>query len=400
MKELGSRSKTTDGKNIQGKRAKETRQTTGDAKTEQTTPEFKGSGRRVTHFFKDMVVYSTVAAAADNLLTGPALAEGLSHNNQYAPSIRGYRDTQLSRVSAVYSALESTISESDPSRYMGRNYEQFTPAVKIDGRRVPAPTMGDIKQVLKDNRAFVERLDKVCKDPRLFDELSNDKTFQNIVHSIAQHDKNLRDFMYKMCDEVKEAMIRTQQTLSEVKNGGPLNQLVQDVAGKLVKQESSAQYLAKYEETSQESRMVEAFNNVLNFARGLVAQGHEKEEQNAREKEMLHDTINKLIEKNNEKDKIWMGQDDKTKQLLDRELQRRHEEEKIETYGAIALAAILAATACCYMRRKPEGVRQTNEWPSGLREYNSDEEDREPRSIRSEESRSYRRRRDSELRGR
>src|SRR5690349_19684559 len=110
MDRLGSSSQATDRENIQGKRAKETRKTTGDAKTEQTTPESQGSGRRVTHFLKNVIIYSTAATAAGKLLTGPALAEGLSHNNQYAPS---RSDTQLSRVSAVYSALESTISKPD-----------------------------------------------------------------------------------------------------------------------------------------------------------------------------------------------------------------------------------------------------------------------------------------------
>src|SRR5690348_1229937 len=93
MDRLGSSSKTTDEKNVQGGRAQETHHTRGDATTEQTPPESKSIIKKIPHFIGNAVYYAgkaviwtSAAAAVGNLLTAPTLAEGRYNNDRYPPA--------------------------------------------------------------------------------------------------------------------------------------------------------------------------------------------------------------------------------------------------------------------------------------------------------------------------
>src|SRR5690349_20206607 len=184
MKELGSSNGMTDGKNVQGRPAQETRKTRGDAMTEQTPRESGPLRRQKVHFTANGVFhsseeksafmqspsdqaaptaqpspasggvwqkmayyakegakiagsalfYTTLATAVADSTIRPVSAKGLSNNDRYGLSMGDDYGTQLNQRGRSHYQLESrrgSSSVDSPSGYIGKSHDEFPLMVRI-----------------------------------------------------------------------------------------------------------------------------------------------------------------------------------------------------------------------------------------------------------------------------
>jgi hypothetical protein len=348
----GSTRRTTDGKNGQGKRAKDTRKKRGDEAKDQTSSGSTGLGRRITHFFTDMVVFTTAATA---VISNLPLAEGLSHN---ALDVRDGGNTQLSRRDASGSALESRQRPNSicyPSRDTGRNHDEFPQKISIGDSWVALPTMDDIGQLQNDQPLLLKNLKSVCENPRLFNQVVSNENFRRIILSIAQ-DENALDFMYNLCDEVKTAFLDADKAILNSLDKGEkksLNSLIKAIGNILESRDRSVQNLPSYEKTSQGISHEVVLQKPFELANKFLDYQHEKDHMRAmrdiRKDERLDDILDDLVQKKHEKGVIWMEQDSQTKERLER--QPTEEVDNLWIISIAALSVISLATACYYKRK-------------------------------------------------